>query len=39
MFAALVLITVTGVLLFLLFTAVSHLLLRKWHESAVRRDA
>jgi NitT/TauT family transport system permease protein len=38
MFAALVLITGTGVLIFLLFTALSHLMLRKWHESAVRRE-
>jgi NitT/TauT family transport system permease protein len=39
MFAALVLISGTGVLIFLLFTALSHLLLRRWHESAVTREA
>jgi NitT/TauT family transport system permease protein len=39
MFAALLLISATGVLIFLLLTAVSHLLLRKWHESAVRRES
>jgi len=38
MFAALVLVTGTGVLIFLLFTAVSHLMLRKWHESAMKRE-
>ncbi len=38
MFAALVLISVTGILLFLLFSFVSNLALRSWHESAVRRE-
>lgn len=39
MFAALALITLTGVLIFILFTALSHLLLHKWHESAIKRES
>ncbi|MEO8135211.1 MAG: ABC transporter permease [Betaproteobacteria bacterium] len=39
MFAALVLITTTGVLIFLFFTGLSHLLLHKWHESAMKRES
>lgn len=39
LFAALLLISTTGVLVFASLTLVSHLLLRRWHESAVRRDA
>jgi NitT/TauT family transport system permease protein len=38
LFAALILITVTGLAIFALTSAISYLLLRKWHESAVRRD-
>ena len=38
MFAALFLITCTGVLIFSVLTALSHLLLRKWHESAAARE-
>ena len=38
MFAALFMITCTGVLIFLLLTGLSHLVLRTWHESAVRRE-
>jgi NitT/TauT family transport system permease protein len=38
MFAALFLITGTGILIFLLLTLVSHLALRRWHESAVKRE-
>lgn len=38
LFAALVLIIVTGVAIHLALTLVSWLLLRKWHESAVRRE-
>jgi len=37
MFAALILITGTGVLIFLVLTLIAHLLLRRWHESAVQR--
>lgn len=38
LFAALVLLSVTGILIFFATSLVSHLLLRKWHESAVRRE-
>jgi len=38
MFAALIMISVTGILLFLAASWVSHMLLRKWHESAVKRE-
>ena len=38
LFAALVLLSLTGVLIFLATSLISHLLLRKWHESAVRRE-
>jgi NitT/TauT family transport system permease protein len=38
MFAALVMVSGTGVLIFLVLSLVSHLLLRRWHESAVRRE-
>ena len=37
MFAALALISVTGILIFLFFTALSHALLGKWHDSARER--
>ncbi|MEM9145688.1 MAG: ABC transporter permease [Pseudomonadota bacterium] len=38
MFAALILIAVTGILIFAATSLISHLVLRRWHESAVRRD-
>ena len=38
MFAALALITITGIVIFVFFTALSHLLLHKWHESAMKRE-
>ena len=38
MFAALLLVSATGVIIFAFFTLLSHLLLRKWHESAARRE-
>jgi NitT/TauT family transport system permease protein len=38
MFAAVILISVTGILIFMALTLLSHLILRKWHESAVRRE-
>ncbi len=38
MFAALVLISLTGILIFLALSLLSHLLLRKWHESALKRE-
>ena len=38
MFAALFMITGTGILIFVILTLVTHLALRRWHESAVRRE-
>lgn len=39
MFAALLLIAGMGVAIFMLTSLLSHLVLRKWHESAVKREA
>jgi NitT/TauT family transport system permease protein len=38
MFAALFMITGTGILIFILLTLVSHFVLRRWHESAMARE-
>lgn len=38
MFAGLLLLALTGIAIYLFFTGLSWLLLRKWHESAVRRE-
>ena len=38
MFAALLLISLTGIVIFLAFTLLQHLILRRWHESAARRE-
>jgi NitT/TauT family transport system permease protein len=38
LFAALVLLSLTGVMIYAVTSLISHLLLRKWHESAVRRE-
>jgi NitT/TauT family transport system permease protein len=38
LFAALILLSMTGVLIFAATSLVSHLLLRKWHESALERE-
>ncbi|MDD9908103.1 MAG: ABC transporter permease [Ahrensia sp.] len=38
MFAALFLIAVTGVVIYAILSVISHLLLRKWHESAIKRE-
>jgi NitT/TauT family transport system permease protein len=38
MFAALILISLTGIVIFLAFTLLQHLVLRRWHESALRRE-
>ena len=38
MFAALLLIAVMGVAIFMATSLISHLALRKWHESALRRE-
>jgi NitT/TauT family transport system permease protein len=38
MFAALVLISAAGIAIYLLLSLLSHLLLRRWHESALREE-
>jgi NitT/TauT family transport system permease protein len=38
MFAALVLVSMSGIVIFLVLSLVSHLLLRRWHESEVKRE-
>ena len=38
MFAALLLISLSGIVIFLITSWISHLLLRRWHESAVKRE-
>ncbi len=38
MFAALLLIAATGVIIFVGLSLLSHLLLHKWHESAIKQD-
>ncbi len=38
MFAALLLLSLAGVAIFFALSALSHLVLRRWHESAVRRE-
>jgi NitT/TauT family transport system permease protein len=38
MFAALLLLSVTGIVIFALLSWLSHLLLRRWHESALEQD-
>ena len=38
MFAALLLLSVAGIVIFFALTLVSHLLLRRWHESAIVRE-
>jgi len=38
MFAALVLLSVVGILIFFALSLLSHLMLRRWHESAVERE-
>jgi len=39
MFAALVLLSVVGILIYFALSFLSHLMLRRWHESAVSREA
>jgi NitT/TauT family transport system permease protein len=39
MFAALILLSITGIAIFFALSGLSHLLLRRWHESAVRRES
>jgi NitT/TauT family transport system permease protein len=38
LFAALALLSLTGVVIFLALSGLSHLLLRRWHESALGRE-
>jgi len=38
MFAALLLLAVAGIVIFFALSAFSHLILRRWHESALRRE-
>jgi NitT/TauT family transport system permease protein len=38
MFAALLLLSLAGVAIFFVLSALSHLMLRRWHESALRRE-
>jgi NitT/TauT family transport system permease protein len=38
MFAALFMITGTGIVIFIVLTLVTHFALRRWHESAVKRE-
>jgi NitT/TauT family transport system permease protein len=38
MFAALALVSLSGIVIFLVLSLVSHLALRRWHESALRRE-
>jgi NitT/TauT family transport system permease protein len=38
MFAALLLLSLVGVAIFFVLSALSHLMLRRWHESALRRE-
>jgi NitT/TauT family transport system permease protein len=38
MFAALLILSLAGVVIFFLLSVLSHLALRRWHESAVRRE-
>jgi NitT/TauT family transport system permease protein len=38
MYAALVLLSLSGILIFALLSGLSWLLLHRWHDSAVRRE-
>lgn len=38
LFAALILISLTGILIFLVLSLISHLILRRWHESALKQE-
>jgi NitT/TauT family transport system permease protein len=38
MFAALLLLSLAGVVIFFVLSAISHLALRRWHESVVSRE-
>ncbi len=38
LFAALILISATGIVIFLVLSLISHLVLRRWHESALKQE-
>ncbi len=38
LFAALILISLTGIVIFLVLSLISHLVLRRWHESALKQE-
>lgn len=38
LFAALILISLTGIVIFLVLSLLSHLILRRWHESALKQE-
>ena len=38
LFAALILISITGIVIFLVLSLVSHLILKRWHESALKQE-
>ena len=38
LFAALILISATGIVIFLILSWVSHMILRRWHESALKQE-
>jgi NitT/TauT family transport system permease protein len=38
MFAALLLLSLAGILIFFALSLVSHVMLRRWHESAIVRE-
>ncbi|MGN6550844.1 MAG: ABC transporter permease [Pararhizobium sp.] len=38
LFAALILISLTGVVIFLVLSGIAHLILRRWHESALKEE-
>ena len=38
LFAALILISATGIVIFLVLSFVSHMMLRRWHESALKQE-
>jgi NitT/TauT family transport system permease protein len=38
MFAALIMISLSGIVIFLAMSLITHLALRRWHESAIKRE-
>jgi NitT/TauT family transport system permease protein len=38
MYAALIMISVTGIVIFMATSTIAHLILRNWHESAIRKE-